>query len=212
MCGLGPGADNEGTGCAGSNRFERRVALIMYDHGDNKINPKAAKPTAGAKPTAAASQEERRGGNRHPFIAAADVVELGSGSRFSTRTTDLGPGGCFVDTLVPFDAGARVRVSIREGQNRFEAVGIVVYSQSGLGMGIAFDTLKPDQRRALAVWLGEEVDEHQQAQESVEEQRRPGLPHGSDREALLRLVKVMTSKGLLTETEAASIFSDPVFF
>jgi hypothetical protein len=61
-----------------------------------------------------ASQAERRGSNRHPFIAVADVVELGTGALFSTRTTDLGPGGCFVDTLVPFDAGSNVRVTIRE--------------------------------------------------------------------------------------------------
>jgi PilZ domain len=173
----------------------------MYDQGDGKNTSKAA-----------ASETERRDGNRHPFIAAADVVELASGSRFSTRTTDLGPGGCFVDTMVPFDAGARVRVSIREGQTRFEATGMIVYSQSGLGMGIAFDTLKADQQKALAVWLGEEVDEHQQAQESVQEPWKPGLPHGSDREALLRLVKLLTNRGLLTAADAASIFSDPVFF
>jgi hypothetical protein len=176
----------------------------MYDHGNSKNTPDAAQKTTG--------QVERRGAGRHPFIAAADVVELGSGSRFSTRTTDLGPGGCFVDTLVPFDAGTKVSVSVREGQNRFEATGIVVYSQSGLGMGIAFDALKPDQRRALAVWLGEEVDEHQQVQESMKEAWRPGLPHGSDREALVRLVKLMNSKGLLSEAEAASIFGDPLLF
>ena len=33
---------------------------------------------------------------------AAEVIELHSGARFSTRTMDLGPGGCFVDTTVPF--------------------------------------------------------------------------------------------------------------
>src|SRR5579862_3048376 len=123
----------------------------MYDHGEtnNKLSS--------SKGSTSASQEERRGGNRHPFIAAAEVVELGSGARFSTRTTDLGPGGCFIDTLVPFEAGSKVRVMIREGQTRFEATGLVVYSQAGLGMGIAFDELKEEGRRALAVWLGEEI-------------------------------------------------------
>jgi hypothetical protein len=176
----------------------------MYDHGTTKTGGStSSKTTAGS--------EERRGGNRHPFIAAADVVEVGSGSRFSTRTTDLGPGGCFIDTMVPFDTGSRVRVSIREGQTRFEATGMVVYSQSGLGMGIAFDELKADQRRALAVWLGEEVAEYQQTQE-LSERRVPGLPHGSDREALLRLVKLMKEKGVLSDAEAASVFGDPVLF
>jgi len=175
----------------------------MYEHGDQKNRLDSSKGKTSA------SQAERRGGNRHPFIAAAEVVELGSGARFSTRTTDLGPGGCFVDTLVPFEAGSKVRMMIREGQSRFEATGIVVYSQTGLGMGIAFDELKEEARRALAVWLGEEIEERL---ETSVERKSPGLPHGSDREALLRLVKLMTSKGVLSEAEAASIFSDPVFF
>ena len=77
----------------------------MYDHSESKYSSKPTK--------SATSQAERRGGNRHPFIAAADVFELSSGSRFSTRTTDLGPGGCFLDTLVPFEAGAKVRMVAR---------------------------------------------------------------------------------------------------
>ncbi len=178
----------------------------MYDHGGNKNTPKTAK--AGASQ----AQAERRGGNRHPFIAAAEVIDLASGARFSTRTTDLGPGGCFVDTLVPFDAGSRVRISIREGQTRFEATGLVVYSQAGLGMGIAFDTLEPEQRKAMAVWLGEEVAEHQKAQEWAPASAMLGVPHGLDREALVRLVKLLTNKGILSEAEAASIFGDPVLF
>lgn len=180
----------------------------MYDHGDNKGKASNTTSSPYAQPA------ERRDGSRHPFIAAADVVEIASGARFSTRTTDLGPGGCFVDTLVPFEAGSEVRIAIREGHTQFEATGIVVYSQAGLGMGIAFDDLALEQRRALAVWLGEEVEEHQQSQEAVVERRNtgPGLPHGSDREALVRLVKLMTIKGILSTGEAASIFSDPVFF
>jgi len=180
----------------------------MYDRGDNKSSPAPAKT--------AASSAERRSSNRHPFIAAADVVDVASGTRFSTRTTDLGPGGCFVDTLTPFDAGVKVRVSIREGQTRFDATGLVVYSQSGLGMGIAFDPLRPDQAKALAIWLGEEVDQHVQAEESAAQapanQQNPGLPHGSDRESFLRLIKVLIAKGILSEAEAAAIYSNPVFF
>lgn len=184
----------------------------MYDRGDTKT-PASSKSAAGS--------DERRGSNRHPFIAAADVVDVASGTRFSTRTTDLGPGGCFVDTLTPFDAGVKVRVSIREAQTRFEANGLVVYSQAGLGMGIAFDPLRPDQLKALAAWLGEEVDHHQQQVEAYEPvsygheppvAQRAGLPHGLDREAFLRLIKALIAKGILTEAEAAAIYSNPVVF
>jgi len=173
----------------------------MYDS-DDKIN-------AGTS----ATQAERRETNRHPFIAAADVVELRSGALFSTRTTDIGPGGCFVDTLVPFGGGSRVRITIREGKTQFQATGIVVYSQSGLGMGIAFDELKPEQRQALSYWLGEEeVGQREERSETTPAAPKAMLPHGSDREALVRLVRLMVSKGLLSESEGATIFGNPVLF
>jgi hypothetical protein len=177
----------------------------MHDHGDKK-------KTQGSESNSQIIQAERRGGGRHGFIATADIVELGSGSGFSTRVSDLGPGGCFVDTLLPLAAGAKVRVSILEGQNRFQATGLVVYSQSGLGMGVAFDPLKAEQREALAVWLGKDVAESpDMTQEDSEAPRTPGLPYSSDREALLRLVKLMMSKAILSEAEAASIFGNPLF-
>ena len=172
----------------------------MYDR-DNKLK--------GATPSV---QAERRGAGRHPFIAAADVVEIGSNAVFSTRTTDLGPGGCFVDTLVPFSAGSKVRITIREGQTQFETTGIVVYSQSGLGMGIAFDDLKAEQRKALAYWLGEEVSQREEELETTPRASKAMLPHGSDREALVRLVRLMVNKGLLSEAEGTSVFGNPVLF
>src|SRR5580658_10789501 len=103
----------------------------------------ASKSASGGRST---KDVERRHADRHIFTAAADVVELGSGARFSTRTTDLGPGGCFVDTTNPFAVGSRVRIALHKGKNVFETPGVVVYSQHGLGMGIAFDEIDPEQR------------------------------------------------------------------
>ena len=121
----------------------------MYDHG----NKKQSRDTTPGK--AATREAERRSADRHSFTASAEVVELASGARFSTRTTDLGPGGCFVDTMVPFPVGAQVKVAVRKDQTQFDTCGTVVYSQHGLGMGIAFDELDASQRAALDEWLME---------------------------------------------------------
>lgn len=164
------------------------------------------------KSATSASEAERRAEDRQSFTASADVVELGTGALFSTRTTDLGPGGCFVDTLVPFEAGSKVGITIREGKTRFEATGIVVYSQSGLGMGIAFDDLKPEQRKALSFCLGEDTGQHEEKTVAKLAAAKPMLPHGSEREAIVRLVRLMIAKGLLTEGEATAIFANPVLF
>src|ERR1700730_7817907 len=94
-------------------------------------------------------EAERRIAERHMFTAGAEVIELKSGARFSTRTTDLGPGGCFVDTVCPFPVGSKVRVTLQKSKTTFQTAGTVVYSQMGLGMGIGFEDHDESQRVAL---------------------------------------------------------------
>lgn len=180
----------------------------MYDHG-NKKHPRDTTRTK-----AATREAERRSADRHSFTASAEVVELGSGARFSTRTTDLGPGGCFVDTMVPFPVGAHVKVAVRKDQNQFDTQGTVVYSQHGLGMGIAFDELDASQRAALDDWLLEltgarkvAVREAVQAPQASHNVSR----HGTDNSAaVVRLVRLMIGRGIITEAEGSSVLFDPV--
>jgi len=111
------------------NLSGRWVSPIMYDHGQKKYS----RDDLSGK-SASTGEADRRNADRHVFTASAEVVELSSGARFSTRTTDLGPGGCFVDTMLPFPVGAKVRVNVQKGKTQFETGGVVVYSQTGLGM------------------------------------------------------------------------------
>jgi hypothetical protein len=180
----------------------------MYEHGPKKH-------TSGKLSEKSSTGEaERRNADRHSFTASAEVIELSSGARFSTRTTDLGPGGCFVDTMVPFPVGASVRVSVNKGETHFETGGIVVYSQGGLGMGIAFETMDADQRLSLDVWLAELTGGKHQAPPAQGAARTPHkleLKHHADQTAtLVRLVQLMIGKGILTESEGTSILHDPL--
>jgi len=178
----------------------RQGAAHMYEHG-------AKRNSRGA-----IAQEDRRNADRHMFTASAEVVELSSGARFSTRTTDLGPGGCFVDTMLPFPVGAKVRVSVRKGQTTFETGGVVVYSQTGLGMGIAFSGMEPQQRDALDTWLGE-LTGMKQAAAPLSPPRNfhaPAPAKAQSSATVARLVHLMITKGLITEAEGASILHDPL--
>jgi PilZ domain len=156
-------------------------------------------------------ETERRGTSRHMFTAAAEVIELKSGARFSTRTTDLGPGGCFVDTVCPFPVGSQVRVTLQKSKTTFQTAGTVVYSQHGLGMGIAFEDHDESQRGALAEWLREITGECPGFPEVV---RMPSPSAGSFRgpewTAIVRLVQLMITRGILTEAEGMSVLHDPV--
>ena len=182
----------------------------MYDHGSKKHS----RDTTLTK--AATREAERRSADRHCFTASAEVVELGSGARFSTRTTDLGPGGCFVDTMVPFPVGAQVKVAVRKDKTEFDTRGTVVYSQHGLGMGIAFDALDSSQRAALDEWLLEltgarKVATREVAQASHNVARHTSTSHSGDNSAaVVRLVRLMIGKGIITEAEGSSVLFDPV--
>jgi PilZ domain len=161
---------------------------------------------------------ERRIVERHMFTAAAEVIELHSGARFSTRTMDLGPGGCFVDTTVPFPVGSKVRIALQKGKTNFKTGGNVVYSQPGLGMGIAFEEQEPQQRLALDEWIAEVTGSHFIAHEhSSQPLQAPsyGLKNDSHHRsaewvAMVRLVQLMIGKGILTEAEGTSVLHDPV--
>jgi hypothetical protein len=175
----------------------------MHDK-HKKYSSGAATREAGAK------EAERRGADRHIFTAAADVVDLATGARFSTRTTDLGPGGCFVDTLSPLPVGSQVHVSVRKGQAHFQCDGTVVYSQDGLGMGIGFECLDSGQQQALETWLAELTGgRHIPAVELRQEKRAPKLA-SDDHATVVRLVQLLIGKGLLTEAEGSSVLHDPV--
>jgi hypothetical protein len=63
------------------------------------------KQTAGgATPTAGEDLQvaKRRSVRRCPLVASAEVTELGSGAQLKARTSELGLGGCYIDTLNPF--------------------------------------------------------------------------------------------------------------
>ncbi|MGH9689893.1 MAG: PilZ domain-containing protein [Candidatus Acidiferrales bacterium] len=184
----------------------------MYDHGKKRYIRDNVKTSSEEQPVVK-DQTERRVGDRHTFIATADIIDIVSGARFSTRTTDLGPGGCFVDTLVPFESGAKVQVHIRKGTSEFKTTGLVIYSQSGLGMGIAFDRIHPEQRRELETWVGEQASDRQsQAPRSPNAPKSPEPAASADRAALLRLLQLFLRKGMLTQAEAEAVVNESTLF
>ncbi|HEV2616418.1 MAG TPA: PilZ domain-containing protein [Candidatus Acidoferrales bacterium] len=154
---------------------------------------------------------ERRDGIRYQITVSAEVIELISGTRFSTRTTDLGPGGCFVDTLMPLPVGSSVRVRLHKNDVAIEALGTVTYSQSGLGMGVAFDNMPPEKARALDAWLAELLN--------VKPTDFLAAPASSNEPAKTenrvdvaqRLVRLLVKRGLISAADADSLLTGAHF-
>ena len=106
------------------------------------------------KPLQPAKQRSVR---RCPLVASAEVTELNSGTLLSGRTSELGLGGCYVDSLNPYPEGTLVVLRILRDQGVFETKAKVVYCDPRFGMGLAFTETTPDQRSILETWLAEIV-------------------------------------------------------
>jgi hypothetical protein len=100
---------------------------------------------------------QKRAAKRCPMVATAEVLDLGTNTRLSARTSEIGIGGCYVDAMNPFPIGTVVNVRIERDQGAFEAKGKVVYCDSTMGMGVAFTAMAPEQRAVLEDWLAEIV-------------------------------------------------------
>jgi hypothetical protein len=158
---------------------------------------------------------ERRGGVRHQITVSADVVEIKSGTNFSTRTTDLGPGGCFVDTLMPLPVGSAVRTRLSKDNVTFEALGVVTFSQTGLGMGIAFDEMPPEKLAVLDAWLIElttsrpVTHDHRTPAEAAA--ASPNA-HANQKNADItyRLIRLLIKRGVINERDAEALLGEPL--
>lgn len=109
--------------------------------------------------TKSSQPAKRRAVRRCPFVASTEVTELSSGTLLSGRSSEIGLGGCYVDSLNPFPEGTLVGLKILRDQGVFETKARVVYCDAGFGMGLAFTDMTPEQRSRLEAWLTEIVSQ-----------------------------------------------------
>jgi hypothetical protein len=172
------------------------------------VSPKALTPHESAE------SADRRGTIRYQITVTAEVVEINSGTRFSTRTTDLGPGGCFVDTLMPLPVGSAVHVRLHKDATSFETTGIVTFSQTGLGMGIAFDDLAPQKLSELDMWLAALTSSHSPIVEAhvasgPAPAKNPAPERGSP-DLAARLIRLLVKRGVISEKDAEALGGNPL--
>jgi hypothetical protein len=101
----------------------------------------------------AAPPEKRRAVRRIQLVATAEVTARDTDTLLSARMSELGLGGCYIDTLSPFPTDTLVHVRIIRDGGAFECEAKVVYIHERFGMGIAFTNMALDQRRMLENWI-----------------------------------------------------------
>ncbi len=151
---------------------------------------------------------ERRTHPRYPCTAAAEIVDSGSGARINGRTSDIGRGGCYVDTLNPLPVGSVVKIRLTKESQSFVAQAKVVYAMSGLGMGLAFTSADPEQLWTLQRWITE-LGRTSVTEPEVREQAERNAPEKSSKNeqyyVLNELIISLMRKGVLTDAEGKAM-------
>jgi hypothetical protein len=153
-------------------------------------------------------QPERRKYPRIPFTATALVVEPESGARFDAHTSDLSPGGCYVDTMSPLPTGTEVELQLVKDGKMFQTQARVAHYTMGVGMGLLFTSIEPEDVSLLEEWFGEMKGGSGPSGRELEANTKTETAKNSDdreRYALEELLVLMMQKGLLSEDEGQTI-------
>jgi len=167
----------------------------------------AMEPTRpGAVPFASSwSGADRRAAKRLSCSGGAEFREVGNPLLNTAMVSDICVGGCYIETRVPLPVETRLEVTIRVNDFEISGTGEVRICHSGMGMGIAFREMTPENRQRLEELIA--------ALASGPIHRRDPPPavakemDGTTLELLLFLVDTLKEKGLLTPEEYSNAVS-----
>lgn len=121
-------------------------------------------------------------------------------------------GGCYIDTISTFPVGTNVSLRLTSEGRSFDARARVAYETPGVGMGLAFSSIEPDQLWVLEKWLGKLSG--QLPPEFHEEEPMTVIDRGPEREAgansessfvLNELIIALMRKRVLSESEGKQL-------
>ena len=92
---------------------------------------------------------ERRRFPRHPCRIEALVAPEGSSLRLPAKVTDISMNGCYLEMLSPLPVNSAVELTLNSSETTLHAHGKVRVSQTGMGMGVSFTALSPDDFESL---------------------------------------------------------------
>ena len=165
-------------------------------------------PDPNSAPAQGAEMVERRLQPRFPFTATAEVVEIRSRTRIVGRCSDLGLGGCYVDTINTFPVGTTVKLRLTCANRTFDVQAAVVYSQTGMGMGLAFCEAQAEQLTVLHEWVRELNGEPTTSSDAPETAAGGQPSRQSERLVLNQLISLLIRKGVLSETEGTALLRE----
>ncbi|MGB9243091.1 MAG: PilZ domain-containing protein [Candidatus Acidiferrales bacterium] len=160
---------------------------------------------------------ERR---RFPRVACrieATVLDELSAMNLRVKVTDISFGGCYAEMLAPLPVKSSVELTLDTSQGAIRARGTVVAAQSGMGMGIAFTAISPEdfeKLREIAPMAGHHREpEHSNPRlaaavatlpsNGTRASKRSSQVAPSTQEVLESILRILLRKGIVSEDEMA---------
>lgn len=100
------------------------------------------------------SKDKRRYPRRHAALAI-ELRTQGSAFPIINQTSDLSPGGCYVNLLSTFPAGTKLDIVLWAGETRLSFPGTIITADANVGNGIDFSGMSDEQRTQLQNYLDE---------------------------------------------------------
>jgi hypothetical protein len=151
---------------------------------------------------------DRRTSERFPFSAVTEVVDIATATRITARVSDISLTGCYLDVINVFGPGTKIQINIRHGSLHFEATGAVVYSLSGMGMGITFNPVSQEMASVLKRWIAQVKGDTAPLEASPDVVNMIQNYPKVERHILGRLIGLMMQKNLLTGYEGTELLKE----
>ena len=84
---------------------------------------------------------DKRQHTRVSWLVEAQLWCRDQDVHWNVRLTDIGEGGCFVDTLVPLEEGSPVSLKVNDASGLLEIPGRILYGQPTIGSAMEFDPM-----------------------------------------------------------------------
>ena len=110
--------------------------------------------------------------------------------------------------MSPFPLGSQVKMRIMKNKTPFLAQATVAYATEGMGMGVKFKALEPEQIPILEKWLSELSGATQPDDESSEQDSLKTAGEISNNESsyvLNEVIIALMRKGILTDGEGKAM-------
>jgi PilZ domain len=191
--------------------FQKAEDAPKSEYVSSVANATAAMPEPGT---------ERRRFPRFSCRIETLVAEEGGSIRLAGKVSDISLGGCYVEMLSPMPVQAFVELMLNPNTLTLRLHGKVLTSEIGMGMGISFTTISPEDFERLREmvspsppqpWDPEipaKVTESSAAIRAIREGGAKRTSHGAPatHETLAAVLRILLRKGIVSEDELAAEF------